>query len=228
MRVLAFQSHGITMPSTVLTWYYIAKALNYFSHQTPRLKWLFLLRVRFSFYFLAVLHVTSCHFPNSPQSQWVKAGGLKTEIHRHCRKTIMITHLKNWDRTHSHENHYPNVHFGCQPSPVISVIVAVVLLRMIQHVVIVPAWFVILKDNKKSHTVLEASWWVRAPEAPEDLLINLRAKPYSVSLLSTCPKPNLIPFRGLHSKTSACLLNTSHCAVFLLLNPNVRPKLNIP
>lgn len=66
----------------------------------------------------------------------------------------LITYLKNWDCTHSDKNDYPDVHFGSQSSPVVSVIVAVVLLRVIQHVVIVPAWFIILQDIEKSHVCI--------------------------------------------------------------------------
>lgn len=93
---------------------------------------------------------------------------------------LEITYLKKWDCAHSHENDYPNVHFGCQPSPVVSVIVAVVLLWVIQHVVIVPAWFFILQHSVSEMS--EVSWGVRSFWTPHDLLINMGAKPYSIRL----------------------------------------------
>jgi len=61
----------------------------------------------------------------------------------------MEFYLKHRDGTHRNQNHYSDIHFRCQPPAVVVVVMPVILLRMIQHVVIIFTSFLVLQDEMK-------------------------------------------------------------------------------
>lgn len=59
------------------------------------------------------------------------------------------SHLEYGDGTDGDQDDDPDVHFGREPPAVVGVVVLIVLLRMVQHVVIVPPGVLILHAQKE-------------------------------------------------------------------------------
>ena len=61
------------------------------------------------------------------------------------------SYLEDGDGADGDQDHHPHVHFGGELSAVVGVVVLVVLLRMVQHVVVVPPGVLILHTHTHTH-----------------------------------------------------------------------------